>query len=559
MADLVMTGEGVATLTIEGDRMLEEIVAAKEIVVIEDALTDERTNKEIVARLGNRTIINVPIMLFDRHLGSVGTGTFGDEGVRVPSKSEEEYLRALASHMAVTLDRIHLLDQRKRAAETLTHERNLLRTLIDHIPDFIYIKDVESHFLIANASVAQHMGVASPAELVGRTDWDFYPPERAAQFYADERAIMQSGRPLLSHDEPNADAAGNLRWIMTTKLPMRDSRGQIIGLVGIGHDLTERKQAEQERQVHLRFLASMDQINRAMQGTNSLAQMMSDVLDVVLSIFNCDRVFLMYPCDPEAASWTSPMERTKPEYPGVLALGMELPMESGVAEIVRLVLNSDGPVKFGPDAEHPLPTDVTETFDIKSYMSMALHPKVGKPWQFGIHQCSHARVWTREEEQLLREIGLRLSDALTGLLTLRDLQESEAKFSTAFRSSPSALSVSTAKDHVYIDVNDSFLQWTGYTPAEVLGHTSIELQADGLNPIRIGSSADCCTNTEVSHNFEYAYRRKNGDVRYALVSATFITLSGEPCVLAQSNDITERKRAEESLWESSQMLQAGPG
>ena len=147
-----------------------------------------------------------------------------------------------------------------------------------------------------------------------------------------------------------------------------------------------------------------------------------------------------------------------------------------MAEIVRLVLNSDGPVKFGPDAEHPLPTDVTETFDIKSYMSMALHPKVGKPWQFGIHQCSHARVWTREEEQLLREIGLRLSDALTGLLTLRDLQESEAKFSTAFRSSPSALSVSTAKDHVYIDANDSFLQWTGYTPAEVLGHTSIELK-----------------------------------------------------------------------------------
>ena len=401
MADVVMTGEGVATLTIEGDRMLEEIVAARDIVVVEDARTDERTNKEIVARLGNRTIINVPIMLFDRHLGSVGTGTFGDEGVRVPSKSEEEYLRALASHMAVTLDRIHLLDQRKQAAETLTHERNLLRTLIDHIPDFIYIKDVESRFLIANASVAQHMGVASPAESMGRTDWDFYPPERAAQFYADERAIMQSGRPLLSHDEPNADAAGNLRWIMTTKLPMRDSHGQIIGLVGIGHDLTERKQAEQERQAHLRFLASMDQINRAMQGTNSLAQMMSDVLDVVLSIFNCDRVFLMYPCDPEAASWTSPMERTKPEYPGVLARGMELPMESSVVEIVRLVLNSDGPVKFGPGAEHSLPTDVTETFDIKSYMSMALHPKVGKPWQFGIHQCSHARVWTREEEQLL--------------------------------------------------------------------------------------------------------------------------------------------------------------
>ncbi|MCQ3979547.1 MAG: hypothetical protein DPW09_39515, partial [Anaerolineae bacterium] len=117
------TEVGIATLTIQGDRMLEEIAAARDIVVVEDAQTDERTNKEIVSQLGNRTIVNIPIILFDRHLGSVGAGTFGDEGVRIPTQFEQEYLAALASHMAVALDRIHLLTERKRAQEEI-HQLN---------------------------------------------------------------------------------------------------------------------------------------------------------------------------------------------------------------------------------------------------------------------------------------------------------------------------------------------------------------------------------------------------------------------------------------------------
>ncbi|MBF8284339.1 MAG: multi-sensor signal transduction histidine kinase [Anaerolineales bacterium] len=105
------------TLTIKGDRFLEEMIEGKDIVLVEDARTDPRTNKDMVAQLGNRTIVNAPIVLMDRHLGAFGTGTFGDEGVSVPTSTQLDYLRALASHMAVTLDRIHLLAKRKQAEE----------------------------------------------------------------------------------------------------------------------------------------------------------------------------------------------------------------------------------------------------------------------------------------------------------------------------------------------------------------------------------------------------------------------------------------------------------
>lgn len=107
------------TLTIKGDRFLEEISEGKDIVLVEDARTDPRTNKDIVAQLGNRTIVNVPIIFMDKQIGIFGTGTFGDEGVHIPTSIQLDYLRALASHMAVTLDRIHLLTQRKQVEEEI--------------------------------------------------------------------------------------------------------------------------------------------------------------------------------------------------------------------------------------------------------------------------------------------------------------------------------------------------------------------------------------------------------------------------------------------------------
>ncbi len=122
------------------------------------------------------------------------------------------------------------------------------------------------------------------------------------------------------------------------------------------------------------------------------------------------------------------MECTVPEYPGALAMGIEVPMDQGVAEVLRTVLESDGPVKFGPESEHPLPFNVARQFKYQSQISMAIHPKVGKSWMFGLHQCSHSRVWTEEEEKLLQEIGRRIADAMSSMLTLHNLRESQERY-----------------------------------------------------------------------------------------------------------------------------------
>jgi len=197
--------------------------------------------------------------------------------------------------------------------------------------------------------------------------------------------------------------------------------------------LTEHKRVAQERLERAERLANMDRINRAIQGSADLERVMGDVLEAVLSIFDCDRAFLLFPCDPLSELWSVPIERTRPGYFNVGGVNVEIPMTEDVAATLELLLNAPGVLTFGPEGGRPLPAGTAERYGIKSFMAIALYPKIGKPWLFGVHQCSYARLWSKAEEQLLDEIGRRLNDALTSLLTLRDLRESERRLVEAQR------------------------------------------------------------------------------------------------------------------------------
>jgi PAS domain S-box-containing protein len=159
--------------------------------------------------------------------------------------------------MHATLCKTAMTDitERKRAEESLKQERNLLRTLIDNLPDCVYVKDSQSRFIAANLAVARIMGAATPSDLLGKTDREFYPANLAAEYLADEQEILRSKQPLVDKDEPHVDPIGSPRVILTTKVPFKDSQGNVVGLVGISRDITARKQAEEEvRQAQQRVL-----------------------------------------------------------------------------------------------------------------------------------------------------------------------------------------------------------------------------------------------------------------------------------------------------------------
>jgi PAS domain S-box-containing protein len=134
---------------------------------------------------------------------------------------------------------------RRNLADALAHERNVLRTMIDLIPAFIYAKDAHSRFTACNKLVANRMG-ADPEELIGKTDFEFFPREMAEKFYADEQALIRSGEALYDLEEVAFDKTrGMNRVILTSKVPLRDANGNVTGIVGTGYDITDRKAAEE--------------------------------------------------------------------------------------------------------------------------------------------------------------------------------------------------------------------------------------------------------------------------------------------------------------------------
>src|ERR1035437_9820231 len=135
-------------------------------------------------------------------------------------------------------------------------ERQLLRTLIDLLPEIFYIKDLDSRFLIVNETLSKLVGNDTPAQVLGLSDADLFPAGQAAEFRAEELKVF-AGEPLINHENIMVFPDGREHTVLTTKLPFRDSQGRISGLVGIGHDITERKVAEDELRRVNTFLDSI--------------------------------------------------------------------------------------------------------------------------------------------------------------------------------------------------------------------------------------------------------------------------------------------------------------
>jgi diguanylate cyclase (GGDEF)-like protein/PAS domain S-box-containing protein len=140
-------------------------------------------------------------------------------------------------------------------------ERFALKAIISQLPELVYAKDTMGRFLAANDAVARDIGLERSEDLIGKTDFDLFPPDLAQGFHDIEQEIIASGTPMINMEESRIDETGASNWLRTSKLPMRDDRGEIIGLIGVARDITERKRAEQagnaERAL---FRAMIDQV-----------------------------------------------------------------------------------------------------------------------------------------------------------------------------------------------------------------------------------------------------------------------------------------------------------
>jgi len=129
-------------------------------------------------------------------------------------------------------------------------QEDLLHAFLEHVPDGVYFKDRESRFVRISRSLARRFGLSAPAEAIGKRDSDVFRPEHAQQALADEQMIIRTGEPIVEKEEKETWPDGHETWVLTTKLPLTDDKGVIIGTMGISRDITDRKRIEQELHEH---------------------------------------------------------------------------------------------------------------------------------------------------------------------------------------------------------------------------------------------------------------------------------------------------------------------
>jgi diguanylate cyclase (GGDEF)-like protein/PAS domain S-box-containing protein len=168
-----------------------------------------------------------------------------------------------------------------------TAERALFRAMIDQVPDYLFVKDTQSRFVVANRAVAADLGLP-PEELIGKTDFELHPAELAARFFADEQRVISSGQPMLDIEEFVVGVLGDKKWLSTTKVPLRDELNEIVGIVGISRDVTERKRAED--QIH--FMAHHDALTGLPNRTLLRDRLSQALLQATRSDFRVTVIFI---------------------------------------------------------------------------------------------------------------------------------------------------------------------------------------------------------------------------------------------------------------------------
>ena len=189
----------------------------------------ERIRGEFAKAISTRTAVDTEFQI-------TWPSDQSDHLVRIRSKVHGDPTAKIERIVGVVWD----ISERRKTELALAKERNLLKTLMYHLPYAIYFKDLDSRFIGVNRNLTHLFGKTDPAELIGKTDHDFFSTEHAEGALADEHEIMRTG---VDYEEKHTWPDQEDSWVATTKMPLRDAQGKIIGTFGISHDITEKKRA----------------------------------------------------------------------------------------------------------------------------------------------------------------------------------------------------------------------------------------------------------------------------------------------------------------------------
>lgn len=307
-------------------------------------------------------------------------------------------------------------------------------------------------------------------------------------------------------------------------------------------------------ELYRRLQGALTLVDDAIRDNDEVEGMLSGVLEEMLDIFDCDRAWLLYPCDPDAPTFRVPMERTRPGFPGALARGVDLPM-APVLSIMNEVLAAEGTVVYGPESEYAMPEGPSDDFGVRAQLCIQLNPKNDRPWILGIHHCREARVYSTWEKETFTHIASRIADSLTTLLTLGKLRESERRFAELVEESPDGIMVLDAQGIVKT-FSPATERITGLSARDTIGNHYSAMPVLGEEMVlRIDAEIAAAALGDERKVFSLKIVRVNGESADVEIAFRLIKSLNETSEIhATIRDVTDRMLAEQEKQELEEKL-----
>jgi PAS domain S-box-containing protein len=455
---------------------------------------------------------------------------------------------------------IALNDEMHSKNVQLNTARTFAENLVDSANTIVVALNIDAEITVFNKFAEKLTGYKNE-EVLNKNWYSIFIPNRdpsnLPKAFLDR---LKDGRIQSDYKNSILCKNGKKRLIAWSNSLLKDDLGSITGLLCIGIDISTRAQADEAQKVHVEFLKNLDRINKIISGSTDFEEMMNSVLTEVLSIFNCDRAWLLNPCDPDAASWTIPVMCTAPGFESNEVMNVAVPIHEDDRTTLRAALETDNPVGFGELNELQIQPYLILEHAVKSQLVFAIHPKMGAPWAIGLHSCSEARKWTTAERDLLKEIGHRFCDAISSMLFLRDLVESEGRYINIVEGLLVGIAIHV--DNKIVFVNDAAIKLLGYeSEDDFMGKNVLEFVHPDeyefvLQTIEYGLSDDSNISADAPRYIEERLIRADGSIATVDASAIVINYYGKKALMVMLSDISERKQAEKALLEESTYLES---
>ncbi len=336
------------------------------------------------------------------------------------------------------------ITERKQMEEALARERRLLRTVIDTVPDVLYAKDRESRFVLVNEALVKQLNAISAEDVIGKSDFDYHQPALAATYRADEIRVIETGEPLIANEEPvHFQASDEFRWYASTKAPWRNTEGEIIGLVGTGRDITQRRQVERTLRERERLLQAVADALSHVLGPQSLDESIGAALADLGQALQVDRVTLF--------------EMSADSAQGEPLLSVRCAWHSGATDlrIDSLAHQNLNLMALGPRIYHTLAEgeaikgvvgkmpepgrQILEQHMIRSTLIVPIQVDRAFWGTIGFDDCHSDREWNPVEESILMAAAASIGSAYVRLRTNEALRQSQQALAEAHRRMEEAL------------------------------------------------------------------------------------------------------------------------